>query len=101
MKIIPLAALSLLAVPAVARDAPSPQRLRGTVEKLVSFGTRHSLSTTTDPKRGIGAARDWTAAEFTRISQDCGNCISVERLSRRFVGPRAPNGVIIENVLGV
>jgi Zn-dependent M28 family amino/carboxypeptidase len=101
MKIIPLAILSLLAVPAAARDAPSPQRLKGTVEKLVSFGTRHSLSTTTDPQRGIGAARDWAAAEFTRIGQDCGGCISVERLSRRFVGPRAPTGVIIENVLGV
>lgn len=30
-----------------------------TILKLVSFGTRHTLSSQSDPKRGIGAARDW------------------------------------------
>lgn len=30
-----------------------------TILKLVSFGTRHTLSSQTDPERGIGAARDW------------------------------------------
>jgi Zn-dependent M28 family amino/carboxypeptidase len=34
------------------------------VEKLVSFGTRHTLSSQTDPKRGIGAALDWTDGQF-------------------------------------
>ena len=33
------------------------RRMKATVEKLVSFGTRHTLSSQTDPKRGIGAAR--------------------------------------------
>lgn len=32
--------------------------------KLVSLGTRHTLSSQTDPKRGIGAARDWIASEM-------------------------------------
>lgn len=41
-----------------------PARLRAIVEKLVSFGTRHTLSTQTDPDRGIGAARDWIASEM-------------------------------------
>ena len=99
----PLAALPLLliATPATAREAPSPARLRATVERLVGFGTRHSLSTTTDPARGIGAARNWVAGEFDAIGRGCGGCISVERLSRRFTGPRAPDGVVIEDVLGV
>ena len=34
-------------------------RIRHTIETLVGFGTRHTLSTQTDPHRGIGAARDW------------------------------------------
>ena len=34
----------------------SAARMKATVEKLVSFGTRHTLSSQTDPKRGIGAA---------------------------------------------
>jgi hypothetical protein len=33
---------------------------------LVSFGTRHTLSSQDDPKRGIGAARDWIKASSTR-----------------------------------
>src|SRR3954452_1371473 len=36
-----------------------PQRIEDTVRKLVSFGTRHTLSAQRDPVRGIGAARDW------------------------------------------
>ena len=39
-------------------------RMRRTVEKLVSFGTRHTLSSQTDPKRGIGAAVRWAEAEM-------------------------------------
>ncbi len=98
--LLPLTAL-LLATPAAAREAPSPEKLRASVEKLVSFGTRHSLSSATDPKRGIGAARNWVAAEFASLSKQCGGCISVERLSRRFTGPRARDGVVIEDVLGI
>ena len=42
----------------------SADSLRDHVTKLVSFGTRHTLSTTTDTKRGIGAARQWTLSKF-------------------------------------
>lgn len=99
-----LAAL-LLAAPAVqAKDetpAADPVRLKALVEKLVSFGTRHTLSSATDPKRGIGAARNWGAAEFERLSKACGGCLTVERVSDRFEGPRAPAGVIVENVMAI
>jgi hypothetical protein len=88
---LPLPALLLIA----AAPAPSPTALRGTVDKLVSFGTRHTLSSATDPKRGIGAARNWVADAFTKLG------LPVERPSKRFDGPRAPNGVIVENVLGI
>lgn len=110
-----LAAL-LLAAPAAAQptaNAPStekrasptpaadPARLKLLVETLVSFGTRHTLSSTTDPKRGIGAARNWGAVEFARLSKACGGCLTVERISDRFEGPRAPDGVIVEDVLAI
>ena len=36
--------------------------VRAIVEKLVSFGTRHTLSTQDDPVRGIGAATNWISA---------------------------------------
>lgn len=100
------AAALLLAAPVAASaedtaPAPDPARLKALVEKLVSFGTRHTLSSTTDPKRGIGAARNWGASEFQRISKACGGCLTIERISDRFEGPRAPSGVIVQNVLAI
>ena len=42
----------------------SGAEMRKTVATLVSFGTRHTLSSQTDPKRGIGAALNWTEGRF-------------------------------------
>jgi Zn-dependent M28 family amino/carboxypeptidase len=95
--LLPLPALALIA----AAPAPQPTALRATVEKLVSFGTRHTSSSTTDPKRSIGAARNWVADEIAKLSSACGGCIAVDRPSARFEGPRAPQGVIVEDVLGI
>lgn len=41
-----------------------PKRIEAIITKLVSFGTRNTLSNQTDPKRGIGASRDWIAAQM-------------------------------------
>lgn len=81
--------------------APSPSQLRATVERLVGFGTRHSLSTTTDPERGIGAARNWVASEFQRIGRACGGCITVDRPNGRYEAISAPDGFVVEDVLGI
>jgi len=40
----------------------SGERMKKDVAKLVSFGTRHTLSSQTDKKRGIGAAVRWAEA---------------------------------------
>ena len=99
-----VAILAILATPAVAKEAahpaPDPARLKATVEKLVSFGTRHTLSSADDPSRGIGAARRWVAGEMTHVADACGGCITVANVARTFTGPRAPNGVEIVDVLG-
>jgi len=50
-------------VRAIASEV-SADRMHKTVEKLVGFGTRHTLSTQTDPRRGIGAAVRWAEAEM-------------------------------------
>lgn len=50
----------------------SPERVKGYVETLAGFGTRHTLSDTTSDVRGIGAARRWIKAEFERIAQESG-----------------------------
>jgi acetylornithine deacetylase/succinyl-diaminopimelate desuccinylase-like protein len=42
----------------------SAAQLRHYDQTLVNFGTRHTLSSQTDPKRGIGAALNWAESEF-------------------------------------
>jgi len=44
----------------------SPQRIESHIKKLVSFGTRHTMSDTVSETRGIGAARRWIKAELER-----------------------------------
>ncbi len=51
--------------------------LRAHVEKLVSFGTRHTMSSTTDPKRGIGAAREWVLSRFRDYARNSGGRMEV------------------------
>lgn len=52
-------------IDAIVREI-SPQRIEGYVNKLVSFGTRHTLSDTVSETRGIGAARRWIKSELER-----------------------------------
>ena len=42
--------------------------MKATLEKLVSFGTRNTLSNPDDPRRGVGAARQWIFDEFKSYS---------------------------------
>ena len=42
----------------------SANSLKDHVEELVGFGTRHTLSSQTDPRRGIGAAVRWAEARM-------------------------------------
>jgi len=60
----------------------SPQHIHDDIARLVSFGNRDTLSsmdTGLPAGTGIIAASDWVFAEFTRISQACGNCLQVYR----------------------
>jgi hypothetical protein len=46
----------------------SEARIQATIEKLVSFGTRNTMSNQDDPARGIGAARQWILNEMQSYS---------------------------------
>jgi hypothetical protein len=82
-------------------DRVSEQRLRQDIEKLVSFGTRHTLSEQNHPTRGIGASLRWTADEFRRISRACGNCLTIAEPSQVVTGRRIPTATKVWNVLGI
>lgn len=113
-KLIAAAAFLLAAAAARAQPSPtehallhelaaqvSPEQQHATIAKLVSFGTRHTLSDTKSDVRGIGAARRWVASEFTAISKDCGGCLTVETPSEMFTGRRVPNPTEVMDVLAI
>jgi len=79
----------------------SAERQKAVVEKLVSFGTRHTGSDTKSDKRGIGAARRWIASEFEAASKDCGGRLKVETPSRVMTAERLAGPTEVMNVLGV
>lgn len=81
--------------------APSAQRIKADISKLVSFGTRHTLSDTTSQTQGIGAARRWLKTEFEKISQNCGGCLEVFYVSDTAQGNRIPEPVNIVNVIAI
>src|SRR6185312_8587923 len=102
---IALASLVLTAATAFAADVPPPDEpaglaqiadpvdpaeLHATIEKLVSFGTRHTLSDTKSTKRGIGAARRWVQSRFEEFSKDCGGCLEIVTPSQSVTGKRIP-----------
>ena len=81
----------------------SAERIRANIEKLVSFGTRLTLSPQDLPSiqkgRGIGAAREWIKSEFTRYSQRCGGCLEIKTDSfTEQPADRIPQPTVITNV---
>src|ERR1700752_3281969 len=69
--------------PAIAKVVPEidARNIEATIRKLVSFGTLNTLSEQNDPKRGIGAARDWLYAEFLKAAEASGGRMTVEKQS--------------------
>lgn len=82
----------------------SADSIRSYIQKMVSFGTRHSLSDTVSATTGIGAARRWVASKFVQFRKQSGANMTVE-LDPLEVMPggrnaRIPRRVIMKNVLG-
>ncbi|HEX8656370.1 MAG TPA: M28 family peptidase, partial [Hymenobacter sp.] len=82
-------------------DEISAKNLEADIRKLVSFGTRHTLSDTKSPTRGIGAARTWVKSEFERYSKASGGRLTVEMdtFTVKPDGRRINQPVLMANVL--
>jgi hypothetical protein len=86
--------------PALSRQVPDPalramlreidpDRIKATILKLVSFGTRHTASSQTDPNRGIGAATDWVFGQMQSFAATSGGRMTVQR--QTFTQPVSSN----------
>ena len=76
------------------------RNIENTIRKLVSFGTRNTLSDQSDPNRGIGAARDWLFAEFQKAAAASGGRMTVEK--QTFEQPKAarvPQPTMLTNIV--
>ena len=102
-KLVALASLALIGAAPQSPDARlrtivapvSAVRLKATVEKLVSFGTRHTLSSQADPNRGIGAALGWAQLQFEGLG------LPTLRLCDMFKGPRIPTPTRVCDMVAV
>src|SRR5262245_21307893 len=81
-------------VAAIAKDVDAA-KMKAIVEKLVSFGTRHTLSSQTDPKRGIGASVRWAEGEMKKLGlQTLQTCDTV-------TGRRVPTPTKVCNAVAI
>ncbi|KXH81067.1 M28 family metallopeptidase [Chryseobacterium kwangjuense] len=55
----------------------SSDSLKSYINKLVSFNTRHTLSSVDSEKQGIGAARNWVLAKFKEYAKNSGGRMEV------------------------
>src|SRR2546428_3854965 len=86
----------------VARASVDEKSMRALIGKLVGCGTRLTLSSWTDAKRGIGCGRDAIVARFNEIAKDSGGKLHVvvdkfESTSERTSGKPMP----LENVYAI
>ncbi len=78
----------------------SPKNIEATIRKLVSFGTRHTLSDATSETRGIGAARRWIQSEFERYNKESEGALEVTMDEfTQPPGERNPEPVQVVNVI--
>ena len=82
----------------------SPARIQQNIEKLTSFYTRQTLSSTMPATsgKGINAAAEWIQAQFQQYSSECGNCLEVK--TDEFIqqpGARIPQPTKITNVYAI
>jgi hypothetical protein len=78
----------------------SARNIEATIRKLVSFGTRNTLSEQDNPNRGIGAARDWLYAEFQKAAAQSGGRMTIEKQSfEQAKAARVPQPTMLTNIV--
>ena len=103
------AVLAALAGPAAAASPPpsrtttaAAREAKAIDAELVACGTRHSLSSWTDPKRGIGCGRDVVVRRLNEIAAKTGGRLKVVVDKYETSGPRTGNAAVpMENVYAV
>lgn len=80
----------------VSRDS-----LSSYIKQMVSLGTRNTLSTQTDPKRGIGAARNWVLGKFNEFAKQSNGRLTafIDTVTIPADGRRVDKPILLGNVV--
>jgi Peptidase family M28 len=77
-----------------------PKRIQATILRLTQFGTRHTLSSQTDPVRGIGAATAWVTQQMQAIAATSNGNMTVQQQSfTQPVSSTVPVPTTITNII--
>ncbi len=81
----------------------SPDSLRSYISTLVSFHTRNTLSSQTDAKKGIGAAREYVLEKFEEFGRQSNGRMTafIDTVTLQPDGKRVDRKVVLGNVMGV
>ena len=87
---------------AITRQSVDEKSMRALIHQMVACGTRLTISSWTDPKRGVGCGRDQVVARLNEIAKDSDGQLQVvvdkfEASSKRTGGNPAP----MENVYAI
>jgi hypothetical protein len=79
----------------------SADSLRSYVQQMVSVGTRNTLSTQTDKKRGIGAGRNWVLLKFNEFAKQSGGRLTafIDTTTLPPDGKRVDVSLVLGNVM--
>ena len=79
----------------------NPDSLRSYIKSMVAFGTRSTVSSTTDKKRGIGAAREWVLTKFNQFAVASGGRLTAFVDTSTFVadGKRVLHDISLGNTV--
>jgi hypothetical protein len=77
----------------------SEDRIKAIIEKLVSFGTRNTMSDADDPAHGVGAARQWILAQLQSYNPKLQ--VRFEKYRVKKQGQRIFKDVDLYNVIAV
>jgi len=87
---------------AISRQSVNEKTMRDLIHEQVSCGTRLTLSSWTDPKRGIGCGRDFIVTRFNAIAKDSGGKLQIVVDKFEMTADRtAGKPVHLENVYGI
>ncbi len=83
-------------------DEVSAKNIEGTIRKLVSFKSRHTLSDTTSKTTGSGAARNWIKAEIEKYAAESNGRMTVQfDTFTQPKGTRIDKPIKLKNVLAI